>query len=95
MKNIYKSDLITDISNLLGYHEHDIKLVVDNIFYYLKQAMINGDTITISGFGNFSLKNFKARDYIHPKTRKKIHKHATSIPKFYPCKSFRDRCKGD
>jgi DNA-binding protein HU-beta len=58
---------------------------IDTIVTALKQ----GDKVTISGFGIFSVRNRNARSGINPQTGEKINIEATKAPAFKASKLFK------
>ena len=64
--------------------------MVSTIFDTIKESLINGNAMTIRGFGSFSLIDKKERDYREPKTGSVVHKQACRYPKWKPSKTLRE-----
>lgn len=53
-------------------------------------ALKGGDTVTLTGFGTFSVTERAARTGRNPQTGEEIKINASKAPKFKPGKSFKD-----
>lgn len=56
----------------------------------IKDALVKGDSVQISGFGAFVVKENAARDGKNPLTGEKIHIEAKKVPKFKAAKAFKE-----
>ncbi|HAD81362.1 MAG: DNA-binding protein HU [Candidatus Edwardsbacteria bacterium RIFOXYD12_FULL_50_11] len=63
-----------------------VNAVIDNIAKALKK----GDSVTLVGFGTFSVKKRKARIGRNPQTGKEIKIAAKKVPAFKPGKELKD-----
>ena len=63
-----KSDIVEDLNNQIGLNKREAKELVDSVFDTIKQTLINGEEVKVSGFGNFQLKDKPARPGRNPKT---------------------------
>lgn len=66
-----------------------LKSVLDNVSGTLKK----GQSLTLTGFGTFSVSKRKARMGVNPRTGAKIKIAATKVPKFKAGKSLKDAVK--
>ena len=48
-----KSDIVEDLNNKIGLNKREAKELVDSVFVTIKQTLINGEEVKVSGFGNF------------------------------------------
>lgn len=60
--------------------------LIDSLTHFLKQ----GEKVTISGFGVFSVGQRAARTGRNPQTGEAVSIPATKAPKFRPAKGFKD-----
>ena len=67
-----KQDLVEAVCQKSGVMKSEAANLVDLIFDTLKVAMKTEDKIKISGFGNFTIRNKKARMGRNPQTGEKI-----------------------
>ena len=66
---------------------------VNAIFDNIAKALKKGDTVTLVGFGTFSVKKRKARIGRNPQTGKEIKIAAKKVPAFKPGKELKDTVK--
>ncbi len=75
-----KPELVSAISKNTGISEDQTTKIVDAFVETIKEGLLRGEKVTISGFGTFLLSKRKAKTFLNPKT-KKLH----AIPeKFLP-----------
>ncbi|HNW24353.1 MAG TPA: HU family DNA-binding protein, partial [Candidatus Cloacimonas sp.] len=75
-----KADLVKIISENTGIIRKDVAVVVDALFYAIKDSMAKGNHIEIRGFGTFKLKTRKPRVGRNPKTDQKVPVPARTVP---------------
>ena len=63
-----KIDIIQNVSNKLGISKMDSTRIVESVFELMKEQLSKGDTVKISGFGNFVVKRKNARRGRNPQT---------------------------
>ncbi|KKQ73607.1 MAG: Bacterial nucleoid DNA-binding protein [Berkelbacteria bacterium GW2011_GWB1_38_5] len=79
-----KQELIVEISKESGASEEEVSKIVDSFISTIKEGLINGERVVISGFGTFSLSKRKAREFVNPRT-KQVHSIAEKyLPHFKP-----------
>ncbi len=66
-------------------------LVVDTLFSSIMEALEQGNSIEIRGFGTFKVRERKARMGQNPKTGESVAIPARRIPVFTPSRIFRNR----
>ncbi len=66
--SLTKAELADSVCAHSGLNKHDAKVLVDNFFEQISQALEQGQEVKISGFGNFTLRNKVARPGRNPKT---------------------------
>ena len=63
-----KIDLIQNVSDKLEISKRDSVRIVESVFEIMKEKLSKGDTVKISGFGNFVVRGKKARRGRNPHT---------------------------
>ena len=63
---------------------------VSAVFSAISDALANGETVTLTGFGTFSTKRREAREGRNPRTGESITIAASNVPAFKAGKSLRD-----
>lgn len=66
--SITKIDIIQNISDKLGMSKNDSSRIVESVLEIMKEQLSKGDTVKISGFGNFVVKSKNARRGRNPHT---------------------------
>jgi integration host factor subunit alpha len=63
-----KIDIIQNVSEKLGISKNNSAQLVESVFAIMKEQLSKGDTVKISGFGNFLVKSKNARRGRNPQT---------------------------
>ena len=63
-----KADIITTISNELGFSKRQSIDIVDSLLEIIKKSLETGDDVLVSGFGKFCVKEKNARKGRNPAT---------------------------
>ena len=73
--NINKTDLINALAEKKSYKKYAIKNAIDDIFAEIAERLVDGDKVSIRGFGTFEPKTFKGHPSVHPGTKRRIRAH--------------------
>ena len=65
---ITKIDIVQNISDKLGISKNDSSRIVESVLEIMKEQLSKGDTVKISGFGNFVVRSKNARRGRNPQT---------------------------
>ena len=90
MATITKADMVEYLHNELGLNKSDCKILIEDFFDEIKEALISGEEVKLSGFGNFELLNKNERPGRNPKTGKSISVSTKYHPYFRSSKSLRN-----
>ncbi len=63
-----KIDIVQNVSDKLSLPKKDSTRIVESVFEIMKDQLSNGETVKISGFGNFKVKSKNARRGRNPQT---------------------------
>ena len=78
-----KKELIENIAlNNPTLTKKSVDEIVNTIFDDMAEALSNGETVDIFGFGKFEVTERGERDGINPATKEKITIAAANVPKF-------------
>ena len=88
-----KADLVEQVAEAIGpgITKKDCALVVDGFLNAVKQALEQGNSIEIRGFGTFKVHHRKARMARNPRTGEPVKVPARTSPVFKPSKHLRAR----
>src|SRR3954467_13485240 len=67
-----KADIIEGVYEKVGFSKKESAEIVELVFDTVKETLERGDKIKISGFGNFQVRQKKARVGRNPQTGKEI-----------------------
>ena len=72
MSTLTKADLAEHLFNVLGLNKREAKELVELFFEEIRASLEKGETVKISGFGNFNLRDKSERPGRNPKTGEEI-----------------------
>jgi integration host factor subunit alpha len=77
-----KIDIIQNVSEKLGISKNNSAQLVESVFAIMKEQLSKGDTVKISGFGNFLVKSKNARRGRNPQTGDEMEISARNVLTF-------------
>lgn len=85
-----KSDISSHVADQASLSKADADSAVNAVFSAIRDALAQEDTVSIAGFGAFSVKRRPARQGRNPRTGENITIAASKVPSFKAGKSLRD-----
>ena len=85
-----KSDLIDAIADDADISKADAGRALDAMMDAITKALKNDDSVSLVGFGTFSVKHRAARTGRNPRTGESIQIKASNIPSFKAGKGLKD-----
>ena len=85
-----KSELIDAVASSAELTKQDAGNAVDAVFDSITKALADGDSLSLVGFGTFSVSDRAARSGRNPRTGETISIAATRVPKFKAGKGLKD-----
>lgn len=85
-----KADIVEKIYNQLGITKKDIANVVDMVFTTMREEILNGNSVKVSGFGNFEVKVRGRRVGRNPKTGEEVIIPPRYVVSFKPSNLFKE-----
>jgi integration host factor subunit alpha len=79
-----KAEIVEILYEKVGFSKKDVAEVVEAIFECIKQNLEAGDKVKISGFGNFSVRQKRARRGRNPQTGGEITIEKRKVMTFKP-----------
>ena len=67
-----KIEIVTNVYEKLGFSKRECADIVDRFFEIIKETLANSENVKVSGFGNFIVKEKKARRGRNPQTGSEI-----------------------
>ncbi|MGL4293680.1 MAG: HU family DNA-binding protein, partial [Bacteroidales bacterium] len=87
------SELINSMAEKSGLTKTDAKKALDAFIGSVEEALINGDKISLIGFGTFSVSEKAERTGINPSTKQQIVIAAKKVVKFKPGSDISEKIK--
>jgi len=82
-KTMTKAELAEALFDRLGLNKREAKDMVDGFFVEIRQALERGESVKLSGFGNFQLRDKPQRPGRNPKTGEEIAITARRVVTFH------------
>ena len=79
-----KAELVEEVYEAVGFSKKDSAQLVDLVFETIKETLENGEKRKVSGFGNFVVREKKARIGRNPQTGEEIEISARKVLTFKP-----------
>jgi len=89
-----KHDIINKIYAEQDYGQAYCQAMVNAVFDTISEALMRGESVTISGFGIFEMKERARKEGLHPKTGERIVIESHKVPTFKASKTFIDKVNG-
>jgi DNA-binding protein HU-beta len=89
-KQMNKTELIEAAAASTGMSKSDIQTALDAILEAIANEVSRGNKVTLTGFGNFELRERAARTGRNPQTGEQIQVAASRTPAFKAGKSFKE-----
>lgn len=67
-----KADIVEIVFEKVGFSKKDVAAVIEEIFETIKTTLESGEKVKISGFGNFTIRQKRARRGRNPQTGTEI-----------------------
>jgi DNA-binding protein HU-beta len=91
---MHKSELIDAIASHANLNKADAGRGLDGILSAIQNALKNGDSISLVGFGAFEVKDRAERKGRNPQTGAELTIAAAKIPGFKPGKALKEAVNG-
>ena len=85
-----KNELIESVASSSGLTKVDAGKAVDGFLATVQKALCNGDSVTVVGFGTFSVSQRAARTGRNPRTGEAIQIKASKNPTFKAGKGLKE-----
>ena len=85
-----KAENVTKIAKKTGLEKEAVLTVVESFMETVKESLVNGEEVTLRGFGSFIVKQRAQKLGRNIKAEKCVVIPAHNIPFFKPCDAFKD-----
>ena len=90
---MYKSDLVDAVASRADMSKAEAGRAVDAVLGSVGDALGNGDSVSLVGFGTFSVRHRAARMGRNPQTGAAMQISASKVPGFKAGKALKDKVK--
>ena len=95
---MHKRELVACVAARTSLTQKQAREALDAILEITTKALIDGDPVTLNGFGRFELREYKGRRVRHPQTRQPCDTESHPLPAFRPYpvlkRRIRDEARG-
>ena len=84
-----KADIVKQLHSTTGLSKKDSAEMMESVFAIMKESLEAGESIKVSGFGNFEVKQKEARRGRNPQTGEAITIEARKVLTFKPSTKLR------
>ncbi|MBQ7186725.1 MAG: HU family DNA-binding protein [Ruminococcus sp.] len=85
-----KAELIAAVAAKGGYTKKDAEKALSTVVDVISDALVNGDKVTLVGFGTFETRQRAAKEGKNPQTKEVIKIPAKKVPAFKAGKALKD-----
>jgi len=85
-----KAELISAVAEKADMTKKDSDKAVSAVIDAITEALVNGDKVSLVGFGTFEVKNRSARNGINPRTKEAMPIPASKLPSFKAGKALKE-----
>jgi integration host factor subunit alpha len=95
MRTVTKTDFVDQVYDRIGFSKKEAADFVEQVFELMKQNMLNGESVKISGFGTFVVRKKKPRRGRNPKTGEPMTLPGRLVVTFRPSHILRAAINGE
>ena len=90
--SITKLDLTHHLSDTMGLTGKESATLINALFDTIRTTLASGEDVKLSGLGNFTLREKRARPGRNPKTKKPVEIKARRVVTFRASQLVREKC---
>lgn len=90
-KTLTRVDLAEAVHEQVGLSRNESAELVESVIQHVSDALVRGETVKISSFGTFSVREKAARVGRNPKTGEEVPIHPRRVLTFRPSHLMKDR----
>lgn len=85
-----KAELVNAIAEKSGLNKKESETALTAVLDSITDALVNGEKVSLIGFGTFEVKSRAARTGVNPRTKEQIQIEASKLPSFKAGKALKD-----
>lgn len=91
---VTKSEFVDRVASKSGLSKRDAGKAVDAFLDSVQETLVQGDSVTFTGFGKFSAQHRNERQGVNPRTGERVTIGAARVPKFSAGSQLKGAVKG-
>jgi len=95
MRTVTKADFVEQVYERIGFSKREAAEYVEQVFEIMKQNMLKGESVKISGFGTFVVRKKSPRKGRNPKTGEPMTLPGRLVATFRPSHILRAAINGE
>ncbi len=88
---VTRADLVDAVYKEIGLSRSESSIIIESILGHISSALINGETVKLSGFGTFDVRHKKSRMGRNPKTGREVPITSRRVLSFRPSNILKKR----
>lgn len=92
MARLSKQDVASSVADTTGLDKSEAIEAVEAVLGAIRNALSNGDSVGLIGFGTFEVATRAAREGRNPRTNDTISIPSKNVPRFKPGKGLKEAC---
>jgi DNA-binding protein HU-beta len=89
-----KAEFVDRVASKSGLQRRDAAKAVDAFLESVEESLVEGESVSFTGFGKFSPQQRSARQGVNPRTGEKVTIQAATVPKFSAGSGLKNALKG-
>lgn len=81
---VTKAEFVDRVAGKSGLSKRDAAAAVDAFLDSVQETLVEGESVTFTGFGKFAPQHRNARQGVNPRTGERVMIAAATVPKFSP-----------
>lgn len=94
-KQVNKKELIDRIAKTSSFAKKDVDVLLDAFVNVVSNALVNGEKVSLMGFGSFEVRARAERAGVNPRTGEAITIAATKTPAFKSSQTLKKKVNGE
>lgn len=90
-KTLTRMDLSEAVFNQVGLSRNDSSQLVESVLQHISDALVSGESVKISSFGTFAIRDKAARIGRNPKTKEEVMIQPRRVLSFRPSHLMKER----
>lgn len=94
-KTLRKKDLVVKVAGRLRLSQGTVRQVLDAVLEEIGESLGEGNPVGLAGFGTFDLREYPARQGVHPRTGERMQYPERRAPSFRAGATLKRRVRGE